>query len=160
MEAPLAYSKVDEARGTRMFCSGRCASAYSAYQVLSLGKQAGGPKLPAPSPTDGETPLDPEPDNAGGGKGEDVDEGEAADATRHLSDTAGREREREWHESKAAARKPRKARAPKAARADGLCAKGLHKMDEANRYEYNNTVWCRACRTESRARSAAKKGNG
>ncbi len=55
-------------------------------------------------------------------------------------------------------RKPRKPRAKKPERSDGMCAKGLHKMTPENTYEYKGTVWCRECRKASRAKS--KNGNG
>ena len=50
----------------------------------------------------------------------------------------------------------RKPRARKEIATGAKCAQGLHKMDEANRYVYNGTVYCRECRKTSRAKSKKK----
>ena len=50
----------------------------------------------------------------------------------------------------------RKTRARKVIETKDKCSQNLHKMDEANRYEYNGTVYCRECRKASRAKSKAK----
>jgi hypothetical protein len=168
MEAGLAYSKTDEARGTRLFCSGRCANAYSAYQVkvLNYGQRV----APAPIPDEGDDPTDegdepasdpdetPEPEPT---SEPELDPAEATKAgwARQVSAT-GRGRRRRVKDvttvtgkegtGKTTARQPR---AKKPERTDGKCTKGLHEMTEANTYSYNGGTWCRECRKASRTKS-------
>lgn len=162
MEAGLAYSKTDVARGTRMFCSGRCASAYTAYQVkvLHLDKKAqarppNGDDKTADDPD--EAPPEPTPEPEGEVdpivEAHDDDPDMKADAERHLRDASVREREQERMEARTKAK--RKPRATKEPRADGKCPKGLHEMTPDNQYHYQDKVWCRECRKASRAKSAA-----
>ncbi len=168
MEEGLAYTKPDEARGNRMFCSGRCASAHAAYRALAHGP----PKPNAEQPTSGPSPStsrrkakeaaeepDPEPEEDDGADDNPPAENEEASADEPTEAAAPPESPSDWKPKGQRARKPRKAKVKKPERADGKCAKGLHKMKGENRYEYKGTVWCRACRAESRARSAAKKKN-
>ena len=49
----------------------------------------------------------------------------------------------------------RKTRARKVIENKDKCHQNLHTMTEANRYEYNGTVYCRECRKASRAKSKA-----
>ena len=60
MESPLAYSKPDEARGNKMVCSGRCASAFGVFRADQLRKpDASGAQ--GASPSTKETATDPKP---------------------------------------------------------------------------------------------------
>ena len=165
MEAGLAYTKPDEARGNRMFCSGRCASAHAAYRVFAHGR----PKSKEAAPTSGPSPSTsrrkaeeaneeaaPEPEKDEGADDQPAEAEKAS--TDEPSETAAPSESPSWKPKGQRARKPRKAKAKKPERSDGKCAKGLHKMTDENRYEYKGTVWCRECRKASRARS--KNGNG
>lgn len=167
MEEGLAYTKPDEARGNRMFCSGRCASAHAAYRVIAHGR----PKPDVVAETSGPSPstsrrkaeeatpdtdTEPEEDD-----GEDDNQPAAADkasADEPAETAAPPESPSDWKPKGQRERKPRKAKAKKPERSDGKCAKGLHKMTDENRYEYKGTVWCRECRKASRSKS--KNGNG
>ena len=166
MEAGLAYSKPDEARGSRMFCSGRCASAHAAYRVIAHGR----PKPKADEPTSGSSPstsrrkaaeraAEDEAETEGDDGGDDNPPAEAEKASaKEPAETAATPESPSWQPKGQRGRKPRKAKAKKPERSDGKCAKGLHKMTDENRYEYKGTIWCRECRKASRARS--KNGNG
>lgn len=171
MEAGLAYSKPDEARGNRMFCSGRCASAHAAYRVIAHGSPK--PKADTDTNTDNEkgkikgtaintkTDPDPEPEQETEPDHDDdnpPDEAQESNTEEPNETAAPSESPSDWKPKGQRARKPRKARAAKPERTDGKCAKGIHQMDEANRYEYKGTVWCRECRKASRSKS--KNGNG
>ena len=167
MEAGLAYTKPDEARGNRMFCSGRCASAHAAYRVIAHGH----PKPKEESPTSGPSPstsrrkakeakeeADPEPEENKADE-QPPDESKASNEEPAEAETAAPSESPSWKPTGSRiGRKPRKAKAKKPERSDGLCAKGLHKMDKANQYHYQGTVWCKECRKASRAKS--KNGNG
>lgn len=158
MEAGLAYSKTDEARGTRMFCSGRCASAYSAYQVKVQhidrkpptdqppddGDDPADDSDETPEPTSETAPTVAPPDDEGGGT-------PIAEITKIVGEE-GRGRTA-WKPTGERGRKARKPRADKPKRTDGLCTKGKHEMTEANTYSYNGGTWCRECRKASRAKS-------
>ncbi len=166
MEAGLAYTKPEAARGTaRMFCSGRCASAFGAHRAKVHGLQAGKPSSTATGiapPTDEETATQEETPVA-------KKRGSTAKATptEELAEETGDEpaatvaatpeSPSAWKPKGQRERKARKPRAAKPERNDGMCAKGLHEMTPENTYEYRGTIWCRACRAESRARSAAKR---
>lgn len=165
MEAGLAFTKPDEPRGTRMFCSGRCASAHAAYRVIAHGRpkpKADTPTEDIPTATSKKTATtrkpksdpEPEPDDGGDNPATEAKEASAEEP----DETAPPESPSAWKPKGQRARKPRKAKAKKPERSDGKCAKGLHKMTEENRYEYKGTVWCRECRKASRAKS--KNGNG
>ncbi len=167
MEAGLAYSKPDEARGNRMFCSGRCASAHAAYRVHAHGRRK--PKADTatggiPPTTSKETATankpEPEPGDDDGDDDNPSDEAEETNVTEKPDESAPSESPSTWKPKGQRPRKARKAKArtKKPERTDGKCAKGIHQMTEANRYEYKGTVWCRECRKASRAKS--KNGNG
>jgi hypothetical protein len=163
MEAGLGYSKTDETRGTRMFCSGRCASAYCAYQVKVLHcdkkaqQQARPPEDEGDDPADDASEAPPEP--APEPEANPAEAGRADWAKRVSEQTLTGRRRRvkdvttvvgKEGTGKTTARKPR---AGKPKRTDDKCPKGLHEMTPENRYEYKGTVWCRECRKASRAKS-------
>ena len=141
-ETGLAFSRHGVTRGgARMFCSSRCAEARGAYEmkVMRRGRKAS-LALPESGETEeAETPLPPEP--------------EANVQVSEITEIVGKEGRSQTTGWEPAGIRTRRARAKKPERDDGLCAKGLHEMDEANRYEYKNTVWCKACRKASRAKS-------
>lgn len=154
MDEQLAYSKPGTRGGPNMYCSGRCASAYAKYQQLNYRK----PGEAGTSATSATSAAPPAEKLVG-----DDEEAETPNVpTAAFPEATERETEPTPEQRRHAAkknpqRKARKAREKKPERTDGLCAKGEHKMTDANRYSYRNTVWCRACRAESRARSAAKR---
>ncbi len=165
MEAGLAYSKPEEPRGTRMFCSGRCASAFGAHRAKVGGQR------PKPSssegeedatlPTDEETATEEETPvvkKRGSATKATPTEEPAKEPDEEPDEAAPSESPPAWKPKGQRTAKPRKQRAKKPERSDGMCAKGLHKMTPENTYEYKGTVWCRECRKASRAKS--KNGNG
>ncbi len=161
MESPMAYSKPEEARGTKMFCSGRCASAYGALRAEQLRKPNSSgaavsiPPTDAKTATEEETPVSKKRGSAT--KATPTEEPEP-EPEQEPDEAAPSESPPAWKPKGQRERKPRKQRAKKPDRTDGMCAKGLHKMTPENTYEYKGTVWCRECRKASRAKS--KNGNG
>ena len=172
MEEQLAFTKPNTRGGPGMYCSGRCASAFAKYQQLNYG-QPGEAGTSATSSAPPAEKLAEEPCTCTGESAATTEAGCAfhtdpdveaetpevptaafPEATKPTEPTP----DQRWtEEKKNPKRKARKARKPKPERADGLCAKGEHEMTEANRYEYRNTVWCRACRKASRTKSANGK---
>lgn len=166
MESPLVYSKPEQARGNKMFCSGRCASAYGAFRAEQLRKPKDAKDLETanarPTSVKDATPTSKarrRTVEAGAAGAEIIKPVEdKPDAEPDKDETAApSESPSTWKPKGQREKKPRQSRSTKPERTDGKCSKGLHEMTDANRYEYKNTVWCRACRADSRKRSAAKK---
>ncbi len=164
MEAGLAYTKPDQTRGSRVFCSGRCASAFGAYQVRVLHLS----RKPKPaSPSEGDETADtadeaqsPDDDDAKASLTRTAETqwkptGERPRRSRRVKDVTKVVGQEGTGKTTAG---PKRSRASKPKRTDGKCAKGLHKMTEANTYTYQDKVWCRECRKASRAKSANGKG--
>jgi len=168
MDEQLAFSKPNTRGGPNVYCSGRCASAFTKYQQLNYHKpgEAGTSATSAAPPAEkladepctctGESATTTE---AGCAYHTDPDvEAEVNIPTAAFPEATKPTAEERWHEAKKnPARKARKAREKKPERADGKCAKGLHEMTDDNKYEYKGTIWCRACRKASRAASAANR---
>lgn len=160
MEAGLAYTKPDEKRGSRMFCSGRCASAFSAYQVkvLHLNRK---PTVTQAQPSDSDETVDdsysPPPDTEGAktAKTQWKPTSERPRRQRRVKDVTEVVGQEGTGKTTGG---PKRTRAAKPKRTDGKCTKGLHEMTEANTYSYNGGTWCRECRKASRTKS--KNGNG
>ncbi len=151
-ENDLVFAKPDKARGTRMFCSARCANCFSAYEIKVWHGAAkpvaeeiaeGGEAPPAKRFRDWrEVAQTDKPDVATDADEPDKPEDEDKEPATARKPSVKRER------------KPRKARVDKPKRTDGKCPKGLHEMTEANTYTYKDKTWCRECRKASRAKSA------
>lgn len=164
MESPLAYSKPDEARGNKMFCSGRCASAFGVFRADQLLKPQTSDAESTTPPTEETATNEEPPVSKRRGRttkatpteepAEEPDDEPAETET----EAATSESPPAWKPKGHRAPKARKQRATKPERSDGKCAKGLHEMTDENRYEYKGTVWCRECRKASRSKS--KNGNG
>ena len=166
MEAGLAFAKPDKPRGTRMFCSERCAKTHAAYRVtahnLTKPKSETGEEEDKPPTTIQGTAIGLKSSDKPATKPNENDDDQPSTEAKELvsdepAETTPPESPSTWKPESRKARKPRKAKAKKPERTDGKCAKGMHKMTDANRYEYNGTVWCRECRKASRAKS--KNGN-
>lgn len=156
MDEQLAFTKPNTRGGAGMYCSGRCASAFAKYQQLNYRKPG------QDGPSTSVTSAAPRAEKLVGDDDEDGD-GEVSPTETTETETEAAETpapptpspDERWTEAKKnPQRKARKTRDKKPERTDGLCAKGLHKMTDANRYEYKGTVWCRECRKASRSRSA------
>lgn len=161
-EKGLAFSKTDQPRGTRTYCTARCANAYTAYtqKVVGRGKvSTTNPSNPAddefedgscdPPPGAAKPTLKRDRKKARGGVPEPTET--ATDAESRLSRTTVRERE---------SPPERKARVKKAAREDGMCSRGLHPITTENTYERDGSAWCRDCKKLNRAKYLVKKAAG
>ena len=163
MEAPLVYSKPEHARGNKMFCSGRCASAYGAFRAEQLRKpkDSKDPSTDDARPTKGKsTAKVGKGGNGGSDLGNPITEAQEVSAAKDEEPAEDEVTPAPRKPKGQSERKPRKPNAKKPERVDGLCSKGLHKMDEANTYNYNGGTWCRTCRKASRDASAAKRKAG
>lgn len=164
----LAFTKTEQPRGTRQYCSARCANAYSAYMQKVVVKG----RIATPSPSD-ETEDDSSGATSGAAQPQRTRKRRRGIVDAHYTPVQpGSDEERAVLESataplpkgtkieSAGVAGPRKARAKQAAREDGKCARGLHDLTPDNTYTHNGVSWCRACKADNRARYIAKKKGG
>ncbi len=154
IEAELAFTKTDQPRGTRQYCTARCANAYTAYTQKAVMQ---GKVVSPPPPGDDAEDDDPPPGTA---KPTPTRRKRVKDVTTTVGQegtgrtTAGKP---PAAPPKPVREKPTKARGPKPAREDGKCPRGLHDLTPDNVYERDGNRWCKACKADNRARYIAKQ---